>query len=126
MRQAVAGFGVAVVLTAGFAPAQGPKPASGVSLADLSWVDAEAFLNSSAVVVIPLGAAVVEQGPHLKLDSDERLARYLASRVKAAAAVVMAPPLTYHSYPEFVEYPGTASLLPATARTMTVDLVRSL
>lgn len=126
MRQALAGFGVAVVLTAGFAPAQSPKPATGVSLADLSWVDAEPFLNPSAVVVIPLGAAIVEQGPHLKLDSDERLARHLASRVKAAASVVMAPPLTYYSYPDFIEYPGSASLPAATARAMTVDLVRSL
>ena len=68
MRQALARFGVAVVLTAGFTPAhgQGPKPAGGVSLSELSWVDAEPFLNSSAVVVIPLGAAALEQGPHLK------------------------------------------------------------
>src|SRR5258705_2737544 len=128
MRQALAGFGVAVVLTAGFAPAQGqrPKPAGGVSLSDLSWVDAEPLLTSSAVVVIPLGAAALEQGPHLKLNSDERLARYLASRVQAATSVVIAPPLTYHFSPEFVEYPGSASVAEITARTMTVDLVRSL
>jgi creatinine amidohydrolase len=128
MRQTLAGFGVAVVLTAGFAPVQGqgPRPGGGVSLADLSWVDAEPFLTSSAVVVIPLGAAALEQGPHLKLNSDERLARYLASRVQAATSAVIAPPLTYHFSPEFVEYPGSASLAQTTARSMTMDLVRSL
>jgi creatinine amidohydrolase len=126
MRQALAGLGVAVVLTAGVAPAQAPKPAGGVSLADLSWMDAEPVLTASAVVVIPLGAAVLEQGPHLKLNSDERLARYLASRVQAVASVVVAPPLTYHFYPEFVEYPGTVSLSRTTASTMTVDVVRAL
>ena len=127
MRQALAVVGVAVVLAAGAAGRQSSKPpAGGVSLSDLSWVDAEPVLTASAVVVIPLGAGVLEQGPHLKLNSDERLARYLASRVQAAASVVIAPPLTYHAYPEFAEYPGTASLTPNTAAAMTVDVVRGL
>jgi creatinine amidohydrolase len=125
MRQALTGFGVAIVLTMGVLFAQERKPA-GVALADLSWVDAEPFLTASAVVVIPLGAGLLEQGPHLKLNSDERLARHLATRVQAAASVVMAPPFTYHSYPPFVEYPGSASLTEATARAMTVDVVRAL
>ncbi len=124
MRQALVILGVAVAVTAGSPPAQEPRPA-GVSLSDLSWVDAEPFLTASAVVVIPLGAAVLEQGPHLKLNSDERLARHLAARVQAAAFVVVAPPLTYHSYSQFAEYPGTASLTEATARTMTIDVVRA-
>ncbi len=88
MRQALAMFGVAVVLTTGFPGAQGTKPAGGVSLADLSWVEAEPVLTPSSVVVIPL--------------------------------------LTYHFYPEFVEYPGSASLTQNTARTMTVEVVRSV
>ena len=126
MRQALAVFGVAVVLTAGFAGAQAPAPAAGVSLANLSWVEAEPYLTASSVVVIPLGSGVLEQGPHLKLNSDERLARYLASRVQAAPAVVVAPPLTYAFHPEFAEYPGTSSLARGTARALTVDVVRGL
>ena len=126
MRQALAVIGAAVVVTAGFGGAQAPKPAGGVSLSDLSWVDAESVLTASTVVVIPLGAGILEQGPHLKLNSDERLARYLASRVQAASSVVIAPPLTYHAYPEFAEYPGTASLTANTAQAMTVEVVRGL
>ena len=76
--------------------------------------------------MIPLGAAALEQGPHLKLNSGERLARHLASRVQAAASVAIAPPLTYHAYPEFAEYPGTASLTPNTARAVTIEVVRAL
>jgi creatinine amidohydrolase len=117
---------VAARLAAGAAGWQAVKPPPGVALTDLSWVDAEPVLTASAVVVIPLGAAVLEQGPHLKLNSDERLVRHLASRVQAASSVVIAPPLTYHAYPEFAEYPGTASLTPATAQAMTVDVVRGL
>jgi creatinine amidohydrolase len=125
MRQRIAAFGMAVVLAAGVPLAQSSKPAGGVALADLSWIDAEPVLTPSSVVVIPLGAGVLEQGLHLKLNNDERLARYLGARVQAAAPVVMAPPLTYHFYPAFLEYPGSASLTQATARAMTVEIVRS-
>jgi creatinine amidohydrolase len=135
MRQALAGFAV-VVLTA-FAGAQAPprdrqaapRPAAkapGVVLGDLSWKEAATELNESAVVVIPLGVATVEQGPHLRLNHNERLARYLASRVQAATAVVIAPPLAYHFYPTFLEYPGSTSLSRVTARDMTADIVKSL
>jgi hypothetical protein len=60
MRQTLAVFGVAGIMTAGFAGAQAPPPAAGVSLANLSWVDAEPYLTASAVVVIPLGSGALE------------------------------------------------------------------
>src|SRR5829696_4420242 len=122
MRQALAIFGVAVVLTAGFA-AQAPKPVAGVALANLTWAEAEGYLSASSVVVIPLGSGALEQGLHLKLDSDERLARYLASRVQPVPSVVIAPPLTYGFHPEFAEYPGTASLTRGTTQSLVVDVV---
>jgi len=136
MWQALAGLTAAVVLSV--VAAQAPRDArpaaavqkdaakSGVRLGDLSWVDAEKVLTESTVVVIPLGAATVQRGPQLKLDNNDRLARYLASRVQAAAAVVIAPPLTYHFYPTFLEYPGSTSLSRNTARDMTAEVVRSL
>jgi len=98
----------------------------GVSLADLSWQEAEPVLTDSAVVVIPLGAGSLEHGPHMKLDAGERLARHLAARVQAATSVVVAPPLTYHFFPAYAEYPGSTSLTQTTARDVTVEVVRSL
>jgi len=98
----------------------------GVALADLSWQEAEPVLTDTAVVVIPLGAGSIEQGPHMKLDAGERLARHLAARVQAAASVVIAPPLTYHFFPAYGEYPGSTSLAQTTARDVTVEVVRSL
>ena len=68
----------------------------------------------------------VQHGPHLKLNNNERLARYLTTRVQAAASVVIAPTLTYHFYPSFLEYPGSTTLNEDTARDMTVEIVRSL
>jgi len=124
MRTMMAAFG-ALVLTA-TALARQPERPSGVALADLSWQEAEPFLTASAVVVIPLGAGSVEYGPHLKLNAGERLARSVAARVQAATAIVVAPPLTYHYFPSYAEYPGSTSLDRATARDVTVDVVRSL
>jgi creatinine amidohydrolase len=102
-----------------------PLP-KGVRLDRLTWPEAQAALRPETIVLIPLGSGATEHGPHLKLGTDLVLAEYLARRVADAAAVVVAPTLTYHHYPAFAEYPGSASLALATARDLTADVVRSL
>ena len=72
-----------------------PAPA-GVRLEDLSWPAAEQRLKPDSVVVLPLGAAAVEHGPHLKLRNDLTMAEYLARRVMDASDVIVAPALPYH------------------------------
>jgi creatinine amidohydrolase len=121
MRLILASLAAAVLVSAAAQPSK-----SGTVLGDLTWQEAEAALTPSAVVVIPLGAASVQGGPQLRLDNDERLARYLAQRLRAAADVVIAPSLSYHFYPAFVEYPGSTSLSQNTARDVTAEIVRSL
>ena len=107
----VLGSVLAVTVVAG-----GQQTASkSVRLEDLTWVDAEARLGPDTVVVIPLGAAAKEHGPHLKLRNDAILAEHLTRRVTDAAAVVVAPAISYHYYPAFLEYPGSTSLSLATA-----------
>jgi len=100
-------------------------PVRGVLLQDLTWVEAQAHLNADTVVVIPLGAAAKQHGPHLRLDNDWTLAHYFAARVLAAAAVVVLPTVGYHYYPAFVEYPGSVTLQLATARDLIVDICTS-
>ncbi len=97
-----------------------------VRLESLTWQEAEPALTPETVVLIPLGAGSKEHGPHLKLRNDLTLADYLTQRVVDATAVVVAPTLTYHFYPAFLEYPGSTSLSLATARDMTADVVRTL
>ena len=116
---------VAIALAATAGAPQTDKPA-GIALADLTWQDAESALTPFTVVVIPLGPGSVEQGPHLKLNAGERLARHLASRIQESASVVIAPPLIYHFFPAYAEYPGSTSLSQTTARDLTVDVVRSI
>lgn len=93
---------------------------------DLTWLEAEAKLTPEAVVVLPVGAASKEHGPHLLLKNDWLLAEYFKQRVYEGADVVVAPTLSYHYYPAFVEYPGSTTLSKDTARDVVVEIVRSL
>jgi creatinine amidohydrolase len=108
------------------AAAPDAPPTRGVELAKLTWPQAERVLQPDTVVVIPLGAAAKEHGPHLRLDNDLLLASYFAGRVLAAADVVVAPTIAYHHYPAFVEYPGSTSLGEETARDLVVEICDSL
>lgn len=98
----------------------------GAVLADLTWKEAERVLTPETVVVIPLGAAAKEHGPHLRLDNDLQLAQYFRKRVLEESDVVVAPTIPYHFYPAFLEYPGSTHLSFNTARDMVIDIVRSL
>ena len=98
----------------------------GVLLEDLTWNEAEKALTPETVVVIPIGAAAKEHGPHLKLKTDWTTADYVKTRVSAKADVVIAPTVPYNYYPAFVEYPGSTTLRLETARDLMVDLCRSL
>jgi creatinine amidohydrolase len=107
--------------------AAGPSsPTPGALLEELTWIQAEKALTPDAVVVLPIGAASKEHGPHLKLKNDFILAEYLKNRVRQRAHVVIAPTLNYHFYPAFLEYPGSTSLRLETARDVTIDICRSL
>lgn len=98
----------------------------GVCLETLTWLEAEAILNDETVVLIPLGAAAKEHGPHLKLNNDWLIAEYLKRRVAEQADVVVAPTIAYHYYPAFTEYPGSITLRRETARDLLIDICRSL
>lgn len=115
---------LAGALIAGAAPQQ--ETAKGIRLERLSWVEAERVLTPETVVVLPLGAALKEHGPHLTLRNDLTMAEYFADRIAGAASVVVTPPLTYHFYPAFLEYPGSTSLSLETARDLTIQVARSL
>ena len=120
MIDAAAALLAAALLTA-------PEPgAPGVLLEDLTWVEAEKALTLDAVVVLPLGAASKEHGPHLKLKNDFVLATFLRDRVRERARVVIAPTIDYGYYPAFVEYPGSTSLSLETSRDMIVEICRGL
>ena len=97
-----------------------------VRIATLPWTDAERLLDSSTVVMIPLGAEAKEHGPHLPLNNDWLMAEYFARRVMEATRVVVYPTINYNFYPSFAEYPGSTGLRLETSRDLIVDIVRSI
>ena len=115
-----------VLILAAPIASSGQTKTKGILLEDLTWIEAEKLLTQNTVVVIPLGAAAKEHGPHLKLKNDWLIAEYLKTRVLEQADVVDAPTINYHFYPAFVEYPGSTSLRLETARDLIVDVVKSL
>ena len=98
----------------------------GVKLETLSWIEAEQWFASNPVVVIPLGAAAKEHGPHLPLNNDAIIATWLAEQIRQRLPVVVAPLINASYYPAFIEYPGSISLRRETARDVIVDTCTSL
>ncbi|MCP4332520.1 MAG: creatininase family protein [Gammaproteobacteria bacterium] len=99
---------------------------SGVRLETISWIEAEKWLQQDPLVVIPLGAAAKEHGPHLPLNNDALIANWLAEEIRQRLPVVVAPLVNASFYPAFVEYPGSISLRAETARDVIVDTCNSL
>ena len=108
------------------ATAVGLSAQTSVRLEDLTWQEAEKLLTPETIVMIPIGAASKEHGPHLKLSNDLLLAEYFTREVMKRTAVVVAPVVNYHYYPAFVEYAGATSLRLETARDLMVDICRGL
>lgn len=98
----------------------------GVKLELLNWIEAERCLAEDPVIVIPLGAAAKEHGPHLPLNNDAIIADWLATEIMQRLPVVVAPLINASFYPAFVEYPGSISLRAETARDLILDTCNSL
>ena len=98
----------------------------GVWLEDLAWPEARRWLESGAVVVVPIGAIAKEHGHHLPLMTDWLLARELASRVAAVLPVLVAPVICFGFYPAFVRYPGSQHLGAATFSALVKELLGKL
>src|SRR5262249_14843173 len=76
-----------------------PRARMPTFLEDMTWPQAERALTPDTVVVIPLGAASKEHGPHLRLSNDWLMADYLRRRLAERAHVVVTPIVGYSFYP---------------------------
>lgn len=98
----------------------------GKLLEELTWVEAESELTPETVIVVPLGAAAKEHGPHLRLNNDFCMAEYFKNRLIECSDVLIAPTVNYFYYPSFVEYPGSISLEQDVSTEMIVNICLSL
>lgn len=97
-----------------------------IFLEDVSWTKAKEILTSETVVVIPLGAAAKEHGPHLPLATDFIQAEYYKYAIALERKVVIAPTFSYGFYPAFVKYPGSTTTYFTTSRNNILQVVRTL
>ena len=98
----------------------------GVKLEELTWLEAESWFGRDPVVVLPLGAAAKQHGPHLPLNNDALIADWLAAQIMRRLPVLVAPLINASFYPAFVDYPGSISLREETARDLLLDTCNSL
>jgi creatinine amidohydrolase len=94
------------------------------SLAELPWRVAEAALQETDLVIVPLGS--VEVYGHLPQGTDGIAAEALANTVARATKAIRAPLMPVGTTPTLAVFPGTLSVRRETMETMLRDMVFSL
>jgi creatinine amidohydrolase len=95
-----------------------------VRVADLNWMQLEAYLERDDRIVLPLGST--EQHAYLSLATDSILAERVAVEAAEPLGVPVLPALAYGLTPYFAAYPGSPSLRLSTYAAVLQDLLASL
>jgi creatinine amidohydrolase len=93
-------------------------------IADLNWMQLEAYLESDDRIVLPLGS--VEQHGYLSLGVDMILSDRVSVEAAEPLGVPVMPSLPYGLTPYFAAYPGSPTLRVETYRAVLRDLLDSL
>ncbi len=93
-------------------------------VADLSWMQVEAYLESHDLCVLPLGCT--EQHAHLSLATDTTLAERVAVEAAEPLGVPVFPAVPYGITPYFMDYPGTVTVSPTTYERLLTEVLGSL
>lgn len=97
-------------------------------LEDLTWVEARTRFDAGDVLIMPIGAAAKEHGPHLPLRTDATTARAYAERLarrarEAGLPTLIAPLVPFGYYPAFTRYAGSQHLSAATFGALLRELI---
>ena len=93
-------------------------------VADLNWMQLEAYLERDDRIVLPLGST--EQHAYLSLATDSILAERVSLEAAEPAGVPVLPALAYGVTPYFGAYPGSPSVGEETYVVLLRELVASL
>lgn len=93
-------------------------------VADLNWMQLEAYLEGDDRIVLPLGST--EQHAYLSLATDSILAERVALEAAEPLGVPVLAALAYGITPYFAAYPGSPSLREETYLALLRDLIDSL
>lgn len=95
-----------------------------VRIAEMTWMQVEAYLEVDDRCVLPLGST--EQHAYISLATDSILAERVAVEAAEPLGVPVFPPLCYGITPYFMAYPGTVTLSLATYERVIVEILGSL
>src|SRR6266516_1055321 len=85
-----------------------PVPKTHVRIADMNWMQVEAYLKHDDRAVLPLGST--EQHSYLRLTVDCILPERVAAEAAEPLGIPVFPVLAYGVTPYFREFPGSISL----------------
>jgi creatinine amidohydrolase len=95
-----------------------------VRVAEVNWMQLEAYLEHDDRIVLPLGST--EQHAYLSLATDSLLAERVSVEAAEPLGVPVLPALAYGVTPYFAAYPGSPSLSASTYALVVGELVSSL
>ena len=93
-------------------------------IADLNWMQVEAYLKRDDRIVLPLGST--EQHAYLSLATDSILAERVAVEAAEPLGVPVLPALSYGLTPYFAAFPGSPSVRLDTYLSFVGELIDSL
>ena len=96
---------------------------TGAFLEALTWMQAAEKIAANWPVLLPIGAAAKEHGPHLPLDTDARIVRAVTEALVRELPVLAAPVVGFGYYPVFTDYAGSQSLGRETFIALLAELI---
>jgi creatinine amidohydrolase len=96
----------------------------GTILSEKTYEEVSQIINEETILVLPIGGAAKEHGPHLPCGTDFYIVEELAQRIAEKCDVVVLPTLSYGYYPAFVEWPGSISINGRVFMDMVSDIIR--
>lgn len=82
----------------------------GVYLAELTYDEAQKYLNEDTVIVLPLGGGSKEHGRHLPMGTDMYCCQALTEGLTERAPVVTLPMMAYEHFPAFITWEGSITI----------------
>ena len=82
----------------------------GVKLSEITYEQAKDFVNKNSIIMLPIGGASKEHGPHLPCGTDFYVTEYIAEQIVSNFPLLMLPTLPYAYYPAFIDWPGSVTL----------------
>lgn len=96
-----------------------------MSLAEISWTDADVLFGETDVVLLPVGSTE-QHGPRAVLGTDHMAPAGIAREAGRRSGVLVAPMVPYGMALHHMAFPGTISLRPSTLLQVIYDLLASL